>query len=206
MSVLRSSLVRSPFPALRVLSVTASLAMLTLVILAVPAAGSVDGVQDLDEDELVGNGSATGQDEFDGRSTEDTVRLVVGTLVGIAGVTSVMMLVFVWHTSPRRRLRVATRRAERHRVRVEREDPGDGVTLDELLGNRDAVAPEAWGDAECDGVELGELVEQASGSHGEIGDREDAHDDEDVEAEGEGGDNGSELDRAEDVEVGETRE
>jgi len=53
------------------------------------------------------------QDEsYDGRSTDDTVRLVVGGLVAIAVGTAVLTLVYLWHTSPRRRHRVAARRAQ----------------------------------------------------------------------------------------------
>lgn len=50
--------------------------------------------------------------EYDGRSTEDTVRLVVGSLVGIAAVVTVLLVAYVWHTSPRRRARVAARRGD----------------------------------------------------------------------------------------------
>lgn len=51
--------------------------------------------------------AAAGDESYDGRSTEDTVRIVVGGLVAIAAVTAVLMLVYIWHTSPRRRLRIA---------------------------------------------------------------------------------------------------
>ena len=50
--------------------------------------------------------------EYDGRSTEDAVRLVVGSLVGIAAVTAALLVAYVWHTSPRRRARVAARRVD----------------------------------------------------------------------------------------------
>jgi hypothetical protein len=55
---------------------------------------------------------AAAQDDsaYDGRSTDDTVRLVVGGLIAIAAATAVLALVYVWHTSPRRRTRVAARR------------------------------------------------------------------------------------------------
>jgi hypothetical protein len=59
---------------------------------------------------------AADDDDFDGRSTRDTVRFVVGSLVAIAGVTAVSLLVFVWHTSPSRRQRIAVRRADRSRA------------------------------------------------------------------------------------------
>ena len=49
--------------------------------------------------------------DYDGRSTEDTVQLVVGSLVAIAVLTAVLLVAYVWHTSPRRRARVAARRS-----------------------------------------------------------------------------------------------
>lgn len=81
---------------------------------------------------------------FDGRSTQDTVRVVVGSLVGLAGVVFVLLLVYVWHTSPRRRLRVALRRLDAEETLDEGEDgmtavarsgdgTGGGVALEEML-------------------------------------------------------------------------
>ena len=54
---------------------------------------------------------AVGEEQYDGRSTDDTVRMVVAGLLAIAAVTAVLMLVYVWHTSPRRRLRIARSRS-----------------------------------------------------------------------------------------------
>ena len=56
--------------------------------------------------------AATGAAEtFDPNSTEATVVRVRNTLVGIAFACAVGLALFWWHTNPRRRLRVATRRA-----------------------------------------------------------------------------------------------
>jgi hypothetical protein len=84
------------------------------------AAAAVTVAQDTDGVVSVGDDPSavvdTADDAFDGRSTRDTVRFVVGALVAIAGVTAVALLVFVWHTSPSRRQRVADRRADRGRA------------------------------------------------------------------------------------------
>ncbi len=55
--------------------------------------------------------AAAGEETYDGRGTDDTVRMVVGGLIAIAAVTAVLTLVYVWHTSPRRRLRIARGRS-----------------------------------------------------------------------------------------------
>jgi hypothetical protein len=59
---------------------------------------------------VVSPAAAQEEDAYDGRSTDETVRFVVGGLIAIALATAVLMLVFIWHTSPRRRQRVASRR------------------------------------------------------------------------------------------------
>lgn len=141
--------------------------MLSLAAVPSPVGALISGAQDSDTGQAETNDSTEAdEEEFDGRSTEDTVRFVVGTLVGIAAVTTVMMLVFIWHTSPRRRLRVATRRADRERERslAEVDDEGAGVTLDELLGEREETETADWADAENAGVELGELAAEVTGS------------------------------------------
>lgn len=53
---------------------------------------------------------------FDGQATEGTIRRVRVTLLSIAGALTVALVVYFWHTMPSRRLRVATRRAERRRA------------------------------------------------------------------------------------------
>ena len=57
------------------------------------------------------------------------MRLVGGSLSAVAGATAILMLVFIWHTSPRRRFRVATRRAERRRAQLVSDE--DDMTLDD---------------------------------------------------------------------------
>ena len=116
MSGLRSIAVGARGGAYRVAALTVALAAGLAVLAPGPAMAMPIAVQD-DPVEADGQPDAI-DDEFDGRSTRDTVRLVVGSLIGIAAGTAVMMVVFVWHTSPRRRLRVATRRAERRRAQA----------------------------------------------------------------------------------------
>lgn len=53
---------------------------------------------------------------FDGQATESTVRRSRITLLSIAAAMTVALAFYWWHTVPSRRLRVATRRAERRRA------------------------------------------------------------------------------------------
>jgi hypothetical protein len=107
------------------------------------------------------------EDEFDGRSTADTVRVVVGSLIAVAGATAILMLVFIWHTSPRRRFRVANRRAERRRAEVTsdeddmavNDDEVDQVEGEEVDGDR-ADGDEVEGD-EVDGNEAGDGADRS---------------------------------------------
>ena len=110
--------------------------------------------------------TAADEEEFDGRSTAATVRLVVTSLIAVAGVTAIMMLMFIWHTSPRRRFRIATRRAEQRRSEVA-SDEGD---------NEDEVADEAEGDGKAgeDDGESGEVVDKAGEVDDEPGEAEDS--------------------------------
>ena len=128
------------------------------------------------------------EDEFDGRSTADTVRVVVGSLIAVAGATAILMLVFIWHTSPRRRFRVATRRGERRRSQLA-SDEDDMALDDDEIDRVDGIefnGDEADGD-ETDGDETdGDEV---------IGDEVDG---DEVD--------GDEADRSENAEVEESRE
>lgn len=109
MSRVRSSPVRSPARALRIAAVVAALLMGSAVVGTDSALGSPHQLQETEPSD---------EEPFDGRSTEDTVRVVVGSLMAIAGATALLMLGYIWHTSPRRRLRAATRRAEQGRSRI----------------------------------------------------------------------------------------
>ncbi len=60
-----------------------------------------------------GDAAAAETDIFDENESESTIRWVTRALVGIAAGTGLLLVVYIWHTSPRRRLRVATRRRER---------------------------------------------------------------------------------------------
>lgn len=130
MSTLRSSPVRSPESVRRALWAGCLLAIGSALLLPSVAAATTAVAQQTERVAPTGApiGAEIGQaadDGFDGRSTRDTVRFVVGALVAIAGATTVSLLVFVWHTSPRRRQRVANRRAERHRAELGRDERAD---------------------------------------------------------------------------------
>ena len=134
MSEVRSSPVRSPlisplispWRAVRVIFMVTALVVAVGSSTAVSVGASSDVYQDTEPDDP----AVADDDEFDGRSTADTVNIVVGSLIAVAGGTAFLMLMFIWHTNPRRRLRVAIRRAERRRAKVaqnedESEDVGD---------------------------------------------------------------------------------
>ena len=71
--------------------------------------------------------------------TSDTVRRIRRELVAAGIVVSVALLVYIWHTSPRRRLRIAARRLDD--VAAARDEPGgdageiDGEPGDDEPGN-----------------------------------------------------------------------
>lgn len=52
-------------------------------------------------------------DDFDANEAQGTVDTVRRALIGIAIGTGVMLVLYIWHTDPRRRFEVATRRRER---------------------------------------------------------------------------------------------
>ena len=58
-------------------------------------------------------GIAQQDDEaFDANETEGTIERVRYQLLGVAAVTGALLVGYIWHTDPQRRLRVATRRRE----------------------------------------------------------------------------------------------
>ena len=85
---------------------------------------------------------------FDENESEATVEWVTRSLVGIAAGTGLLLVGYIWHTSPRRRLRVATRRREDREVsrRVGLEDEFVlPVEIDEDSGvvveSKDSIEP-----------------------------------------------------------------
>lgn len=87
------------------------LVALALTLLAGPVAAQ-ESDPSVPEVSVVDDGEAADLAEpFDGRATEGTIDRVRRTLVGIAVATTVGLVAFWWHTSPARRLRVATQRA-----------------------------------------------------------------------------------------------
>lgn len=52
-------------------------------------------------------------DDFDANEAQGAVDSVRRSLIGIAIGTGVMLVLYIWHTDPRRRFEVATRRRER---------------------------------------------------------------------------------------------
>jgi len=175
MSGLRSTAVSSCGGASRVVVVAITLAAALVALGPVPAMASPVAVQDGDPTGSVDSESLPAGDEndFDGRSTQDTVRLVVGSLIAIAVGTAVMMVVFVWHTSPRRRLRVATRRAERRRA--EAASAKSGVAEPAPDDDRGLLVPlvSAGVDADVDGNGSGEPAGDEPERVGDIGSGDD---------------------------------
>ena len=62
-----------------------------------PVAAQVDGID-------------AENDVFDANETESTIDAIRYQLWGIAGITGALLVVYVWHTDPARRQRVADRR------------------------------------------------------------------------------------------------
>ena len=50
---------------------------------------------------------------FDGNETEGTIDRVRLQLLGVAAITGALLVVYIWHTDPERRRRVALRRRDR---------------------------------------------------------------------------------------------
>lgn len=76
-------------------------------------------VTEVDDAEAAQPESGVVRDE----DTSATVRRIRRDLIIVAGVTSVALAVYVWHTSPTRRVRVAARRAN---AVLENDAPADG--------------------------------------------------------------------------------
>ncbi len=86
------------------------LAPVVLVVsLGAGAPAAAQPAQSSDEGEVVD----TSTEIFDENESEATIRWVTRALVGIAAGTGFLLVIYIWHTNPRRRLRVATRRRER---------------------------------------------------------------------------------------------
>ena len=69
-----------------------------------PVAAQVDGID-------------AENDVFDANETESTIDAIRYQLWGIAGITGALLVVYIWHTDPARRQRVADRRrSERERA------------------------------------------------------------------------------------------
>jgi hypothetical protein len=63
------------------------------------------------------DGNAAENDVFDANETESTIDAIRYQLWGIAGITGALLVVYIWHTDPARRQRVADRRrSERERA------------------------------------------------------------------------------------------
>ena len=63
------------------------------------------------------DGNDAENDVFDANETESTIDAIRYQLWGIAGITGALLVVYIWHTDPARRQRVADRRrSERERA------------------------------------------------------------------------------------------
>lgn len=94
-----------------------SAAALSLAVICGAVAGPVHAQDDPAESQA--DSQQESQDEqqadypiYNGRSADGEVDLVVTSLMSIAVFMTVMLGLFLWHTSPRRRLLVARRRAD----------------------------------------------------------------------------------------------
>jgi len=79
-----------------------SLLVATVLVVSVLGAGAPVAAQ-------VDSNGAEG-DVFDANETESTIDAIRYQLWGIAGITGALLVVYVWHTDPARRQRVADRR------------------------------------------------------------------------------------------------
>jgi hypothetical protein len=68
-----------------------------------PVAAQVDGID-------------AENDVFDANETESTIDAIRYQLWGIAGITGVLLVLYVWHTDPARRQRVADRRQSKREL------------------------------------------------------------------------------------------
>ena len=139
--------------ALRRVLVSAVLCACTVVVAAPAGAAEAVPWQDDPSD----SEPSDSDDVFDANETEGTIERVRYQLLAVAAVTGVLLVGYIWHTDPQRRLRVATRRREdRERAGVAAlEDefmlPGEVDVADVLDATPDAVADAA--DATSDAVE-----------------------------------------------------
>ena len=86
-----------------------SLLVATVLVVSVLGAGAPVAAQ------VDSNGAE--DDVFDANETKSTIDAIRYQLWGIAGVTGALLVVYVWHTDPARRQRVADRRrSERERA------------------------------------------------------------------------------------------
>lgn len=101
---------------------------------------------------------------FDANETQGTIERVRYQLLGIAAVAGALLVGYIWHTDPQRRLRVATRRRDaRERAAIEALDDefmlpvdaedGDGAEGD---GDSDGAIPDPEVDVVTVGDDLGD--------------------------------------------------
>ena len=103
-----------------------------------PASSAFAPSQDLETDE-----------GFDGNETEGTIDRVRLQLLGVAAITGALLVVYIWHTDPERRRRVALRRRDRRERAALQAFDGEFVLpsdLDEASGHVDPPSPHPTGD------------------------------------------------------------
>ncbi len=82
-------------------------------VLAIAVGGPAAAQEDAPSEPLPDDVADEVIDAFDENESEATIEWVTRSLVGIAGGTGFLLVVYLWHTNPSHRLRVATRRRER---------------------------------------------------------------------------------------------
>ena len=86
---------------------------------------------------------------FDGNETEGTIDRVRLQLLGVAAITGALLVVYIWHTDPERRRRVALRRRDRRERAALQAFDGEFVLpsdLDEASGHVDPPSPHPTSD------------------------------------------------------------
>lgn len=91
-------------------AVVASTLLMMIVLSIAPRAGATEADGSTTTQAESADDNAAPLTAAQGSTTDETVQITVRALVGIASVTTVAAVVFFWHTSPRRRLRIAGQR------------------------------------------------------------------------------------------------
>lgn len=119
------------------------LAVVLLVVVAGPVSATVDGqapgVVSTAQSDIDPSPESDTEPRLVARETSERVDAVVIALWSIAAAMSVMLVLFLWHTSPRRRLRLARRRS----IQL---DEGEAAQAEGMAGSGPPDGAEVVGD------------------------------------------------------------